>query len=171
MVEDSKFLEERLFTKVIFRMENVMAQGEQYQVQEKYTKECSWTMLWKAKASFIGQMVEFMKESTIMERDMDMVSSSGQTEMYMKENSSKTTVWALVYFITLMVVDMKETGRTERNMAREPTFIQVVKCILVYMQMEPKKLKENSLTLQQMLKKFRIITDLQQLSHNTLWTT
>lgn len=93
-------------------------------------------------------MEDYILASSQVAKDVEKVYTCGPTAKFMMENLKMMIVMELVNFIILMVNVTKAIGKMEKNMEKVSTFGQMVQNILLCMQMERKKKKENWMGLQ-----------------------
>jgi hypothetical protein len=90
-----------------------------------------------------GLMEDYILESFQAAKRLEKVYTCGQTAKYTMENSKMMIAMELVNFIILMVNVTKAAGKMEKNMEKGFTFGQMVQNMLLFIQMERKRRKEN----------------------------
>ena len=148
MVLDLKFIQIIPFLKDFSPKVKLTVGVEVLPLKVKYIKDHFALTQWVEKVFSNGQMEDYILESFPVVKDVVKVYICGQTAKYTMENSKMMIAMELVNFIILMVNVTKATGKMVKNTEKASTFGQMVQNMLLFIQMERKRRKENWMGLQ-----------------------
>ena len=106
------------------RTASATAMVELSRARETFTRATSLKTPCMEKASSIGPMAEFTKESGNQIKRMDKESTSGPTARCMRESLGTTTAQASEFFIILTARNLRASGKMERSTELATTSIR-----------------------------------------------